>query len=278
MEETPEHLPALVHIFNRENATAETILCAGDFLIFFVQSGIFRVLIDGNKVMCTSGELVIAVSREYYQVLNCSKKVLCYFVKVQRQFIVDTKMFYHFVEAFVSKSPVRLFPDEFDSKVMVRIIKLLGYFYSTKANPIRFSVHSYTAAVSLLVFQAGWQYGNSVSTAKLLYNRREALAMGFLKLLVKHFKKEHSLSFYSGVLCVTDGYLNKSVKEVTGKTVGHCVAEIIVSEAKYLLAQYDHSIETISEQLGFTSAGSFSRYFKKHAFLTPTAYRRDLQL
>ena len=273
MEFSSQQLPAAVYVFKGNIENGPKVSCPGFFLIFFVRSGIFRILIDGNKVLSTSGELFVAVSREYYQVLK-SKKVACYFVKVQQQFIVETKMFYHFLEAFVSRNPSRLFPDEYDRKVLVHIIKLLAYYYQARTNPVRFSMASFTTAVSLLVFQAGWQYGNS-GTTNFVYNRKEALTKGFVTLLLKHFKKEHRIGFYSGILCVTEGYLNKSVKEVTGKTAGHCLSEILVSEAKYMLIKQDLTIEAISEHLGFTSAGSFSRFFKKQVSVTPTAYRME---
>lgn len=277
MKVTSEQLPAEVHVYKGTNTDLEKVLCSGHFLLIFVRSGIFRGLIDGEKVFCTSGELLLAVSREYYQVLKCSKKVIFYFVKVQRQFMLDTKMFYHFIAAFITKNPVKLIPDEFDRRILIRVIKLLYYYYQTRTNSLRFSVQSYAAAVSLLVFQAGWHYGQSANSNGITYNRKEVLTMGFLKLLLKNFRQQHSVRFYSDILCVTDGYLNKAVRQVTGKTVGVCIAEIILSEAKYLLVHYDYKIEFISEQLNFTSAGSFSRFFKKYTLLTPTAYRKDFQ-
>lgn len=277
MELIHGEIPAEVAFFKSNTIDDERIICTGYFLLIFVRSGIFRIRIDGNKVLCTSGEMILAVSREYYQVLKCSKKVVCYFVKVQRQFILDTKMFYHFIEAFINRNPVKLFPDAFDQKVLVRILKLLSYYYETRKNPLRFSSQSFNATLSLLVFQAGWQYGTAANGSGITYNRKEVLSMGFLKLLLKHFKKEHSIGFYSGVLCVTGGYLNKAVKDVTGKTVSFCIAEIIITEAKYLLAHHDDTVESISEQLNFNSARSFGRFFKKHTLVTPTDYRKDFQ-
>ncbi|MFL9845626.1 helix-turn-helix domain-containing protein [Flavobacterium rhizosphaerae] len=268
-----QQLPAEVYVFKGTIENGPRVSSPGFFLIFLVRSGIFRIVVDGQKVLSTSGELFVAVSREYYQVLK-SKKVSCYFVKVQQQFIVETKMFYHFLEAFVSRSPSRLFPDEYDRKVLVHIIKLLVYYYQARTNPVRFSLASFTTAASLLVFQAGWQYGNSEST-NIAYTRKEALTKGFVTLLLKHYKKEHRVGFYAGILCVTEGYLNKSVKEVTGKTAGQCISEILISEAKYMLIKEDLSIEAISEQLGFSSAGSFSRFFKKQVSVSPTAYRME---
>jgi len=99
--------------------------------------------------------------------------------------------------------------------------------------------------------------------------------MQFLKLLVQHYREENTIEYYAQCLCVTSGYLNKAVREVTGRTVGKCIAEIIVSEAKYLLLSKDLTIEAISEQLHFNSAGSFSRFFKKELSMSPSEYRKE---
>ena len=200
---------------------------------------------------------------------------MSYLVRVQWQFIMGTKVFFNFVEAFVSSGPVKLFPDHFDRSVMLRIMKLLHHFYETRSNASRFSPPSFAATVSLLVLQAGWQYSNSNTTGITNYTRKESLAMQFLKLLMEHFRNERSLKFYADALFVTNGYLNKAIREVTGKTVGLCIADVVVSEAKYLLETSDSSVESISELLNFNSSGSFSRFFKKHTNATPKSYRRD---
>ncbi|TRW23634.1 helix-turn-helix domain-containing protein [Flavobacterium zepuense] len=280
MEPTLGQMPAEVLYIGSGSDDAimtERIVSPGCFLFIFVKAGMFTLKIDGKRISCTSGEFVVAVSKQHHEILKYGKKVLCYIVKVQWQFIMGTKLFFNFIEAFVSSGAVKLFPDTFDRAVMLRIMKLLHYFYGTRSSPSRFSKPSFAAAVSLLVLQAGWQYNNSTNTGALKYTRKESLAMQFLKLLMQHFRKEHALKFYADALFVTAGYLNKAVREVTGKTVGMCIADVITSEAKYLLETSDDSIESISEQLSFGSSGSFSRFFKKHTTMTPNAYRRDYQ-
>jgi len=277
MEPTLGQMPAeVLYIGDGSNdVTTERIVSPGCFLFIFVKTGVFSLKIDGKRISCTSGELVVAVSKQHHEIVKYGKKVLCYIVKVQWQFIMGTKLFLNFIEAFVGNGSVKLFPDEFDRAVILRIMKLLHYFYGTRLSPLRFSKPSFAAAVSLLVLQAGWQYSTSTTTGALKYTRKESLAMRFLQLLMQHFRSEHALRFYADALFVTAGYLNKAVRAVTGKTAGMCFADVMVSEAKYLLETSEDTIESISEQLHFGSSGSFSRFFKKHAHMTPQSYRRD---
>lgn len=276
MEMIADSAPAEIHLFQGEGErlTSEKETCAGHFIFIFVRSGIFKAIIDGTRISCTSDELVIALCRNYYQVVKY-RNAACYLVTVQWQFLTDIKMSSRFIDLLVSRHILKTVQDSFDSKVMNRITKLLYHYYQCIRNPVRFPEYSFHAALSLLVFQAAWQQDSEVVKKGTPYSRKELLAMQFLKLLVQHYREDSTIGYYAGRLCVTNGYLNKAVREVTGRTTGKCIAEIIISEAKYLLLRTDLTIEAISEQLHFTSAGSFSRFFKNNAALSPTEYRRD---
>jgi len=277
MEATAENFPAAVQFYkgNERQQTKDKSECKGHFLFFFVRSGLVKYSIDGTKVSCTSNELMIALCRKHYHVLRCSGDSAFYVVKVQWQFITDIKMSSKFIDLLVSRHILKILPDEFDSKVLNRIMKLLHYYYESARNPDRFSFSSFNAALSLLVFQAAWLQDSELARKGVTYTRKELLAMQFLKLLVQHYREESTAEYYARRLCITSGYLNRAVREVTGRTVNRCISEIIISEAKYLLLRTELTVETISEQLHFSSAGSFSRFFKKEASLSPTQYRKD---
>jgi AraC family transcriptional regulator, transcriptional activator of pobA len=259
MEFTSDAFPAEVHYYNGEDSSIpkEKVSCSGYFFFIYVRSGILRAVIDGNKISCTSNELVVALCRHYYQVHSYNKKMACYFVKVRWQFITDIKMSGQFIELLVSKQS----------------IKIIHYYYETATNPKRFPQASFTAALSLLIFQAAWQ--RDMNPADTSFNRKELLTMQFLKLLIHNYREHHSPEFFAKQLFVTSGYLTKAVREVTGKTVIKCITEVLISEAKYLLMSSQHSIETISEQLHFNSSGSFSRFFKRQTATTPMEYRKE---
>lgn len=277
MEATVDNIPAAIHFYKGADGLPATDrnVCAGHFLFIFVKSGIFRVSIDGSKISCTSNELIIALCRNYYQVVKCNKDVACYLVRVEWQFITDIKMSSRFIDLLVSRHILKILPDNFDCSVINRIMKLLHYYYRCKQNPVRFSLCSFNAALSLLVFQAAWQQDVVLANKGITYTRKEQLAMQFLKLLVHYYKENKTIEYYAQQLCVTSGYLNKAVRGVTGRTVGKCIAEMVISEAKYLLLHKELTIEAISEQLLFNSAGSFSRFFKKEAAVSPSEYRKE---
>ena len=84
----------------------------------------------------------------------------------------------------------------------------------------------------------------------------------------------HSPSDFAQQLNIHVNHLNRSVKEVTGKTTGEVIAERFLLEAKKLLQQSPLSISEISYALGFSEPTRFNAFFKRHTNLAPTAFRK----
>ncbi|AMR25538.1 transcriptional regulator (plasmid) [Hymenobacter psoromatis] len=103
----------------------------------------------------------------------------------------------------------------------------------------------------------------------------------FLELLERQFPIEspaHPLRLrtaqsYASSLSVHVNYLNRSVKEVTGKPTSVHIAERLVLEAKALLQHTTWSIADIADGLGFEYSTYFNNYFKRVTGLIPTSYR-----
>ncbi|RNL88480.1 AraC family transcriptional regulator [Sinomicrobium pectinilyticum] len=107
------------------------------------------------------------------------------------------------------------------------------------------------------------------------YTIKHALVLHFLDMLNTHYKSQHQIQFYANALHLTADYLSKTIKQVTGKTAKQFVKDSILREAKVLLQEH-LSIQGISRMLGFNSTQDFSKFFKTHTSLSPTAYRKKL--
>ncbi|MEO0733037.1 MAG: AraC family transcriptional regulator [Bacteroidota bacterium] len=71
-------------------------------------------------------------------------------------------------------------------------------------------------------------------------------------------------------------YLATVISSKTGKTASGWIQEAIVSAARGLLRTSDKSVKEIALQLGFEEPAYFSRYFKRVAGRSPSAFRREL--
>ncbi|MDQ6478076.1 helix-turn-helix domain-containing protein [Dyadobacter sp. LHD-138] len=112
-------------------------------------------------------------------------------------------------------------------------------------------------------------------------NGSSRLTSLFLELLERQFPIESpeqslrlktALDFASG-LSVHVNHLNRSVKEVTGKSTTAHISERIISEAKALLRHTDWSIADIGYALGFEYPTYFNNYFKRMTGTVPKSVR-----
>ncbi|MDQ6478074.1 helix-turn-helix domain-containing protein [Dyadobacter sp. LHD-138] len=103
----------------------------------------------------------------------------------------------------------------------------------------------------------------------------------FLELLERQFPIEspgHPLVLrtakdYATRLSVHVNHLNRSVREVTGKSTTTLIADRIIIEAKALLQHTDWSIGDIAYGLGFEYPTHFNNYFKKMTGTVPKSVR-----
>jgi len=115
-------------------------------------------------------------------------------------------------------------------------------------------------------------------------NALQRITVLFLELLERQFPIDSpdrivrlkNANEFARQLNIHTNYLNKALKEITGKTTTTWIAERIVKEAKSLLYQGRWDIAEISYCLGFDHPSNFHIFFKKNTGQTPLDYRRDL--
>jgi AraC-like DNA-binding protein len=89
-----------------------------------------------------------------------------------------------------------------------------------------------------------------------------------------HFRKEHQVTFYAGLL-------NKSPKTVANyfslyskKTPLQIIQERIITEAKRLFYYTDKSVKEIADDLGFEDVAHFSKFFKNVTAQNPSEFKK----
>lgn len=103
----------------------------------------------------------------------------------------------------------------------------------------------------------------------------------FMELLERQFPidiPEHTLDMRSAndfarQLSVHVNHLNRSIKEVTGKTTSEHISERIIKEAHALLIHTDMTVSEIAFGLGFEHPSYFNNFFKKNTGASPGSIR-----
>jgi AraC-like DNA-binding protein len=104
-----------------------------------------------------------------------------------------------------------------------------------------------------------------------------AITNQFKALLFANVRVKHLVSEYAAMLFVTPNHLNKTVKQITGKSPGKWIDETLVLEAKVLLFQTDYTVAQIAAEISIADASYFSRLFKKYEGVTPMAFRKMIE-
>jgi AraC-like DNA-binding protein len=127
-------------------------------------------------------------------------------------------------------------------------------------------------------------YGQKLQPAAKLSTSNDAslrVVSLFIELLERQFPIESSdqrlqlktAKDYAERLAVHVNYLNKKLKENTGKTTTEFIADRLVQEAKILLRQTKWNVSEISYALGFEEIAHFSNFFKRKTSCTPLEFR-----
>ncbi|HLS10551.1 MAG TPA: helix-turn-helix transcriptional regulator [Flavobacteriaceae bacterium] len=101
------------------------------------------------------------------------------------------------------------------------------------------------------------------------------LIRAFKTAVDKHYKKEHSTTYYANMLHITPDHLNRVVRARTGKTAKEYIQSRIITEAKRLLYFTDLLNKEIAFELGFNEPANFSAFFKNQTQLSPSKFKKN---
>lgn len=109
---------------------------------------------------------------------------------------------------------------------------------------------------------------------ELPVSRSRQILRHFERLVMQHYSKERSASFYAGKIGITLQHLCNVVKEETGETVTEIINKYVILDAKAQIKSSGASIQNIAYSLNFPNVSFFGKFFKKHVGMSPMQYRK----
>ena len=101
------------------------------------------------------------------------------------------------------------------------------------------------------------------------------LSQQFNDAVIEHYRQSHEVSFYASMFHLSPKYFSTLIKQETGISAGEWIDRYVTLQAKELMNRCrNHTIQQISDDLGFCEQASFSRFFKKQTGMTPTEYKK----
>jgi len=238
------------------------------YIFFLLTSGQGTVKVDMEDILLRAGQLYYIVpSQVHYRIKGHDAEG--WFLAVDTSLIPPD-----FRDIFEgrphSHAPCSLTP--YEVRQYSTLLTLLGEEFVERKNNKYYLPIIHTLVQSFLAMAAN-TYSGVQPIPDNKSTRSSELVRQFKNLLAaqKHLMKNPS--DYASQLNVSLGYLNESIKKVTGSPVSYWIQQEILSEAKRLLYHSDSDIKQIAGELGYTDYAYFSRFFRKASGMSPSAFR-----
>lgn len=130
--------------------------------------------------------------------------------------------------------------------------------------------------IHILLLRVREIYRPHAKRIKETATRSMKIASAFTRLVEKDFIENREVCNYAAQLHITPKHLSEVVKEHTGRSPRDLINEMLLLEAKVLLASTDLTITEIAHRLRFGDQAHFSHFIKQHTGCSPVALRKKL--
>lgn len=288
MEHTKEKLSALaremqtattynkgVYILNIEfflDKYSNEMFRAGAFFYILVETGTAEFVVDCHSYIVGKGDMLLVAPRMSIELMKKSSDFgtcgLCL-----EPFFFDSLSIGNYVYKRLYNSShttyvLRL--EDSDTGHIRKTLDLMSH-YLTSDHPAEMA----GSLVNFLLLQITEIFHSQNVHPAGRVRRSDALFRLFRKLLAENYRKEHELQFYADSLHISQTYLSRVIRQVSGKTVNNYIAEALYTDARRLLVFTDLTVKEIAEQLGFSDQSSFGKFFKKKSETSPANFRDE---
>lgn len=97
----------------------------------------------------------------------------------------------------------------------------------------------------------------------------------FMLSLFQNYRTQREVSFYAGEQRLSPRYFSSIIKEKSGHPALYWIAQLVIANARQMLANSDLSIKEIAIRFHFPSQSFFGKYFKQYTGVSPKEYRRQ---
>ena len=245
---------------------------AGAFFYILVETGTAEFVIDCHSYIIGKGDMLLVAPRMSVKLMKKSSDFgtcgLCL-----EPFFFDSLSIGNYVYKRLYNSShttyvLRL--EDSDTGHIRKTLDLMSH-YLTSDHPAEMA----GSLVNFLLLQITEIFHSQNVHPAGRVRRSDALFRLFRKLLAENYRKEHELQFYADSLHISQTYLSRVIRQVSGKTVNNYIAEALYTDARRLLVFTDLTVKEIAEQLGFSDQSSFGKFFKKKSETSPANFRDE---
>lgn len=238
--------------------------------LYFLTDGACSYLI-GNKIYpVNAGQLVLIpggmIHKTAYRTETRSRMIL----SVKKDFI-DFSAFQRTVD--VAKPGIFIFPQTGTQALLAvfaeieRELKRRDGFSAQMCRYLCFSLFTFLA-------RNGRNIAPDIQKAKGP-DGENAVIENITKLITERYAEEITLSSAAAGAAMSEGYLSKLFKRVTGLGFKEYLIAVRIINAKALLKNSAKSVSEIAFDCGFNDSNYFSKIFREHTGRSPLQYRKE---
>ena len=245
---------------------------AGAFFYILVETGTAEFVVDCHSYIVGKGDMLLVAPRMSVKLMKKSSDFgtcgLC-----MEPFFFDSLSIGNYVYKRLYNSSHTTYVLRLEDSDTVHIRKTLDLMshYLTSDHPAEMA----GSLVNFLLLQITEIFHSQNVHPAGRVKHSDALFRLFRKLLAENYRKEHELQFYADSLHISQTYLSRVIRQISGKTVNNYIAEALYTDARRLLVFTDLTVKEIAEQLGFSDQTSFGKFFKKKSETSPANFRDE---
>ena len=245
---------------------------AGAFFYILVETGTAEFVVDCHSYIVGKGDMLLVAPRMSVKLMKKSSDFgtcgLC-----MEPFFFDSLSIGNYVYKRLYNSSHTTYVLRLEDSDTVHIHKTLDLMshYLTSDHPAEMA----SSLVNFLLLQITEIFHSQNVHPAGRVKHSDALFRLFRKLLAENYRKEHELQFYADSLHISQTYLSRVIRQISGKTVNNYIAEALYTDARRLLVFTDLTVKEIAEQLGFSDQSSFGKFFKKKSETSPANFRDE---
>lgn len=248
--------------------------------VYYFHGGECNFQVDNHFYNLVPGDLLLIDGRKLHKAFvnqenETYKRSLVHFERGWISEILEVMNAKRLLDLFSSKSGfLYRFKNEETKKKLDQLFFDLNYIYKNKDSDY------IETQLQLLLIQILIEIdsGHRESFFEIESERDEKLAKveDVVLFLVHHHQEKITLSDIAEGVNISKSYLSHLFKEVTGMSVMNFLMGYRLTQSKYhLILSPSLTISEVSSLSGFESNAHFSRFFKKHAGVSPLQFRKQ---
>ena len=230
--------------------------------------------IDFHSYELGSNQVFFVSPGQVHQVME-ERKSIGFSMVFSSQFLIENSIQLSFIDNLnlfqnYGETP----PLEPDTQDFEKIVSFTNEIYSLHNSDSEMKELSIGSFLKLLLIACNNSCSLEISNFQIEESNHRII-IEFKQFVDKHYKKEHSTSFYAEKMNLSSDYLNRVIKSKIGKTTKEYIQSRIIIEAKRLLFFSTLSNKEIGYELGFTEPSNFSAFFKKTTGFSPSIFKKN---